>query len=145
MNNNEDTPFHFVTYHGDSDVADFMIEELPSVVLLLPQNKRGITPLHNMTRGHAEIIRSLRRKIDFELNPLINSNLFEEVLQNAIEYGDLNCIKALLEKQTSSFQRNAVGIARNYYARTKNQNHYKIGKYLSKEFGLSVLPISISY
>jgi hypothetical protein len=62
-----------------------------------------------------------------------------------IEYGDLNCIKALLEKQTSSFQRNAVGIARNYYARTKNQNHYKIGKYLSKEFGLSVLPISISY
>ena len=142
MNKNEDTPFHFVADHGFSDVADYMIEELQSVVLLLPQNKSGITPLHIMSTGHAEIIRSLRRKIDFEL---INPKLFEEVLQCAIGYGNLDCIMALLEKQTSYFQRNAVGIARNYYSQTKNQNHYKIAKYLSKEFGLSVLPMSISY
>ena len=144
MNNNEDTPFHFIADHGFSDVANFMIEELQSVVLLLPQNKSGITPLHIMSTGHAEIIRSLRRKIDFE-HELIIPKLFEEVLQCAIGYGNLDCIMALLEKQTSYFQRNAVGIARNYYSQTKNQNHYKIAKYLSKEFGLSVLPISISY
>ena len=144
MNNNNDTPFHFITDHGFSDVADFMIEKLQSVVLILPQNKSGITPLHIMSTGHAEIIRSLRRKIDFE-GKLIIPKLFEEVLQCAIGHGNLDCIMALLEKQTSYFQRNAVGIARNYYSQTKNQNHYKIAKYLSKEFGLSVLPISISY
>ena len=144
MNNNEDTPFHFITYHGVSDVADFMIEELQSIVLLLPQNKSGISPLHIMSRGHAGIIRALRRKIEFE-SGLISPKLFEGVLQKAIEYGCLDCCKALLEKQTSYFQRNAVGIAKNYYSQTKNQNHYKIAKYLSKEFGSSVFPISISY
>ena len=131
FNKNEDTPFHFVTYHGISDVADFMMGELHSVKDLLPENKEGTTPLHNMCRGHVEIIRSLRRKIDFEL---IEPTLFEDILQKAIQYGSLDCIKALLEKQTSYFQRNGVWIARNYYSDTKNENHYKIGKYLSKEF-----------
>ena len=28
IGNNEGTPFHFVAYHGLSDVADFMLEEL---------------------------------------------------------------------------------------------------------------------
>ena len=134
MNNNNDTPFHFVTDHGFSDVADFMIEELQSVVLLLPQNKRGITPLHIMSTGHAEIIRSLRRKIDFEL---IEPSLFGNILQKGIDYGSLDCIKALLEKQTSYFIRNHVWITRKYYSNTKNENHYKIEQYLTKEFGLT--------
>ena len=68
FNKREDTPFHFVANNGISDVAEFMIGELQSVADLLPKNKAGITPLHNiMFQGHAEIIRSLRRKIDFEL------------------------------------------------------------------------------
>ena len=141
----ENTPFHFVTFHGLSDVANFMIEELSVEDCLTKDGYYGYTPLHTMVRrGHAEIIRSLRRKIDFE-GKLIIPKLFEEVLQCAIGHGNLDCIMALLEKQTSYFQRNADGIARNYYSQTKNQNHYKIAKYLSKEFGLSVLPISISY
>ena len=135
FNENEDTPFHFVAYNGISDVADFMIGELQSVTDLLPKNKADITPLHNiMFQGHAEIIRSLRRKIDFEL---IEPRLFEDILRKGIQYGSLDCIKALLEKQTSYFQRNGVWIARKYYSYTKNENHYKIEQYLSKEFGLT--------
>ena len=134
FNKNEDTPFHFVAYNGISDVADFMMGELHSVKDLLPENKEGITPLHYMSRGHVEIIRSLRRKIDFEL---IKPTMFEDILQKAIEYGSLECLKALLEKQTSYFQRSCVWIARNYYSYTMYEGHHKIAQYLSKEFGLS--------
>ena len=111
-----------------------MIGELQSVADLLPKNKAGITPLHNiMFQGHAEIIRSLRRKIDFEL---IEPRLFEDILRKGIHYGSLDCIKALLENQTSYFQKNGVWIGKNYFSYKKNENHYKIGQYLSKEFGL---------
>ena len=91
---NEDTPLHFVAYHGLSDVFDFMIEELQSVEECLTKNKRGTTPLHNLSRGHAEIIRSLRRKMDFEF---INTYLFMNILEKAVKYGYLDCIKALIE------------------------------------------------
>ena len=63
--------------------------------------------------------------------------MFEDILQKGIDFGSLDCIKALLEKQTSYFQRNGVWIARNYYSYTLNEDHYKIRQYLSKEFGLS--------
>ena len=155
--NCENTPFHFVTYHGLRDVADFMIEEMQSSedclclsrhhhgtcysryyhgychYSLIPNN-RGTTPIHNMTRGHAEIIRSLRRKLDFEL---IDPKLFKEIILAGVRYGNLDCIKALLEKQTSYFIRNHVWITRKYYSNTKNENHYKIEQYLTKEFGLT--------
>ena len=134
----ENTPFHFVTFHGLSDVANFMIEELSVEDCLTKDGYYGYTPLHTMVRrGHAEIIRSLGRKVDFEL---INPALFKEILHVAIECGYLDCIKALLEKQTSSFQRNAVDIAKNYYSKTKDQNHYKILQYLSEEFKSSDVP-----
>ena len=134
---NEDTPLHFVAYHGLSDVADFMIEELQSVENLFPENNSCTTPLHNMCRGHAAIIRSLRRKIDFEF---INQSLFQDILKEAINYGYLDCVKALVEKQTPYFQRKAVDIAKNYYSSnvlSMNQNHYKIVQYLSEEFTLT--------
>ena len=154
----EDTPFHFVTYHGLSDVADFMIEEMQSSEdclclfrhhhgtcysryyhgychFSLITNNRGTTPLHNMTRGHAEIIRSLRRKLDFEL---IDPYLFNRIILAAVRYENLDCIKALIEKQSSSFQKNAVDTVKNYYYSKNdfwmNQNYYKFVLYLTKEF-----------
>ena len=154
----ENTPFHFIAFHGLSDVADFMIEELQVSedclcgfrnhhgycysryyhgychYSLIPNN-RGDTPLHNMTiSGHAEIIRSLRRKLDFEL---IDPKLFNRIILAALSYGNLDCIKALLEKQTSSFQRNAVDTVKNYYSKNDfwmNLNYYKIVLYLKKDF-----------
>ena len=127
----ENTPFHFVTFHGLSDVADFMIEKLSVEDCLTKDGIYGYTPLHNMVRrGHAEIIRSLRRKIDFEFfDPIF----FKEILHEAIDYGCLDCIKALLEKQNSFFQSNAVDIAKNYQSR-RNLNYYKILHYSSEEY-----------
>ena len=127
----ENTPFHFVTFHGLSDVADFMIEELSVEDCLAKDGYYGYTPLHTMVRrGHADIIRSLRRKIDFEF---FDPNFFKEILHITMDRGYLDCIKALLEKQNSVFQSNAVDIAKNYHSMS-NQNHYKIVHYLSEEF-----------
>ena len=127
----ENTPFHFVTFHGLSDVANFMIEELSVEDCLTKDGYYGYTPLHTMVRrGHAEIIRSLRRKIDFEF---FDPNFFKEILHHAIDRGYLDCIKALLEKQNLVFQSNAVDIAKNYLSMS-NRNHYKIVHYLSEEF-----------
>jgi ankyrin repeat protein len=81
-------------------------------------------------QGHAEIIRSLRRKIDFEL---FDPKFFKEILHEAIDRGHLDCIKALLEKQNSVFQSNAVDIAKNYHS-MRNRNSCKIINYLSEEF-----------
>ena len=138
IGNNEGTPFHFVAYHGLSDVADFMIEELLSAKICLVKNNfdRGDS-IYNIFSGHAEIIRSYLQKIDFEL---INPGLFRQILRQAIRRGNLDFINALLEKQSSSFQRNAVDIAKNYYSKTANPNHYKIVQYLSEEFKLSAVP-----
>ena len=150
----DETPFHFVVFHGLSDVADFMIEELQSIEDCFTKNdmdtslnnkfKEYWTPVHIMFQGgHAEIIRSLGRKVDFEF---INPALFKEILHVAIECGYLDCIKALIEKKTSSFQRNAVDIAKNYYSITMNQNHYKIIlQYLSEEFKSSDVPTLQKY
>ena len=127
VGNNEGTPFHFVAYHGLSDVADFLIEELQSAeICLIKDNMDMSDSIYNIFRGHAEIIRSFLQKIDFEL---IYPGLFQEILHHAIRCGNLNFIKALLEKQTLSFQRNAVDIAKNYHSKTMNPNHYKIVQY----------------
>ena len=136
----ENTPLHFVAYHGLSKVADFMIQELQSVEDILHMNESGMTPLHMMSRGHAEIIRSVRRKIDFEL---IDPRMFKNILCEAIHYGYLYCIKALLEKQTSHFQRNAIDIIKTYNSNVfLIQNRYSIWipeivQYLSKELKFS--------
>ena len=79
FNKNEDTPLHFVACNGLTDVFDFMIEEKQSVEDCLYTNESHgyITPLHYACiNGHAEIIRSLRRKIDFEL---IEPSLFGNI------------------------------------------------------------------
>ena len=69
----------------------------------LPKNESNITPLHNASsKGHAKIIRSIRRKIDFEF---INQRWFLNSLQGAIKFGHFDCVIALLEKQTSNFKK----------------------------------------
>ena len=101
---NETTPFHLVAYYGLSDIADFMLEELQSVKDCFHENVKGDTPLHYACiNGHAEIIRSLRRSKNFEF---INPEWFKKSLYEAIENGHLDCVKALLDKQTSDFRKN---------------------------------------
>ena len=101
---NETTPFHLVAYYGLSDIADFMLEELQSVKDCFHENVKGDTPLHYACiNGHAEIIRSLRKSKDFEF---INPEWFKKGLYEAIENGHLDCVKALLDKQTSDFRKN---------------------------------------
>ena len=136
----ESTPLHFVAYYGLSDVADFMLEELQSAEDCFPTNDSDKTPLHYASiNGHAEIIKSLRRKIDFEF---INTIYFKESLYAAIKYGHLECVKALLENQTSDFRKNIsdviiyrdlnpIDIAKDFYSKTNYHYHYKIVKYLS--------------
>ena len=101
---NETTPFHFVAYYGLSDIAYFMLEESLSVDDCLHENLSNKTPLqYACINGHAEIIRSLRRTKDFKF---INPKWFKESLYEAIENGHLDCVKALLDKQTSDFRKN---------------------------------------
>ena len=104
MGKYEETPFHFVAFHGLSDVADFMLEDFHAIEDCLPTNQRGDkTPLYYASiNGHAKIIRSLRRKIDFEF---INIEWFKKSLYFAIRHGHLDCVKALLEKQTPYFRK----------------------------------------
>ena len=146
IGNRENTPLHFVAYHGLSKVADFMIQELDSVEDFLHMNESGMTPLEMMSRGHAEIksrghaeiIRSVRQKLDFEL---IDPRMFKNILREAIDDGYADCIKALLEKQTSHFQRNAIDIIKTYQSdvfETRIRNRVpKILQYLSKELKFS--------
>ena len=117
-----------------------MLEELQSAEDCLHTNDSDKTPLHYASiNGHAEIIRSLRRKIDFEF---INPIWFKESLYTAIKYGHLECVKALLERQTSDFRKNVsnmimyrdlnpVDIAKDFYSKTNNYYHYTIVKFLS--------------
>ena len=98
-----DSPLHFVAYYGLTDVADFMLKEFESVEDCLPTNHRGHTPLYyGSINGHSEIIRSLRRKIDFEL---INLKWFKKSIYYALKKRHLDCVKALLEKQTPYFRK----------------------------------------
>ena len=157
----EQTPFHFVAHHGLSDIAYFMLEEQQVAVEdYLCENGDRITPLHNASRnGNPEIIRSLQRKINFEF---INEKWLKNSLEEAVRYGHLDCVKALLEKLSSDFKKNlatefvvrckvmnkdtgkyeaknlnAVATAEHYYSLKKNKNHYKIAKYLSQELKIS--------
>ena len=112
MGKYEETPFHFVAFHGLSDVADFMLEDLHSNIFDLhciednrPIFQRDIkTPLYYASmNGHSKIIRSLRGKIDFEL---INLKWFKKSIYYALKKGHLDSVKALLEKQTPYFRKN---------------------------------------
>ena len=136
-----DTPFHFIAYHGLSDVADFMVEKIGEDCLNGNESGLNGCVLYIVSRnGHAEIIRSLTQKI--ELN-FINQYFFKESLYAAITYGHIDCVKALLEKQTSYFRKNiceepgfchemnAFDIATLNYSKTKNQNYDQIVKYLT--------------
>ena len=119
----------------------------------LPRRRiKFMTPLHYASsNGHAEIIRSLRQKIDFQL---INQSWIKESLIQAIKNGHLGCVKALLENQTTDFKKNLTNkgnkklffrkvmrhdmnfrdyVQYHYYSIMKNQNHYKLVKYLSQE------------
>ena len=143
------TPFHFVVNQGLINVAIFMVEEIQDDILTMHGSGEGL--LNEVSKnGHAEIIRSLQRKINFEF---IDLNLFQKSLHTAIEYGHLNVVKALLENQTSSFIKNlcempsfdaryfngewrkvnAVDIAKHFYNKMKYQNHFEIVKFLSSE------------
>ena len=86
------TPFHFVTYHGLSDVAEFMLEKLQEHC-----NSRNVNGFSSMSYavegGHPEIVRSIKRKMT------INSHVILENLHTAVRNGDFKCVKALLEDQ----------------------------------------------
>ena len=120
----EQTPFHFVAYHGLSDIAYFMLEEPQGAVEdYLCENGDRITPLHNASRnGNPEIIRSLQRKINFEF---INEKWLKNSLEEAVRYGHLDCVKALLEKLSSDFKKN---LATEFVVRCKVMNK-DTGKY----------------
>ena len=92
LGKHQDTPFHFVTYHGLSDVAEFMLEELPEHCN--SRNASGSSPMNYAVKyGHPEIVRSIKRKIT------LSSREIAENLHEAVKNGDLNCVKALLEDQ----------------------------------------------
>jgi predicted Holliday junction resolvase-like endonuclease len=86
------TPFHFVAFHGLSDVADFMLEKLQEHC-----NSRNVndkSPMNYAIKcGNPEIIRSIQQKIT------LNSQEIVENLHVAVRNGDFNCVKALLEDQ----------------------------------------------
>ena len=145
------TPFHFVANQGLINVAIFMVEEAEEIqddILTMHESGDGLL-IDLCKNGHAEIIRSLQQKINFE--ELI-SGLFKGGLRKAIEYGQLECVKALLENRTSLFKQNfankyirnymnAVNTAKHYYAICKfNENRYKIVQYLSKELNYPMNP-----
>ena len=146
-NDRKCTPFHFVANQGLINVAIFMVEEIQDDILTMHESGEGL--LNDVSKnGHAEIIRSLQRKINFEVNPA----LFKGGLHKAIEYGHLDCVKALLENQTSQFKENlanqhiktymnAVNTAKHYYAICRfNENRYNIVQYLSKELNYPMNP-----
>ena len=88
----QDTPFHFVAYHGLSDVADFMLEKLQDHCN--SKNVNDKTPMNYAVKcGHPEIIRSMRQKIG------LNSDEIVVYLHAALKNGDFKCVKALLEDQ----------------------------------------------
>ena len=142
------TPFHFVANQGLISVAIFMVEEIQDDILTMHESGDGL--LNDLSiNGHAEIIRALQRKINFEE---INSGLFERGLHKAIEYGQLECVKALLENRTSQFKKNlankhiknymnAVNTAKHYYAICRfNENRFNIVQYLSQELNYPMEP-----
>ena len=142
------TPFHFVANQGLINVAIFMIEEIQDDIITMDES--GVGLLNDVAKnGHAEIIRSLQGKINFEE---VNPGLFERGLHKAIEYGQLECVKALLENRTSKFKQNfankhiknymnAVNTAKHYYAVCKfNENRYNIVQYLSQELNYPMNP-----
>jgi hypothetical protein len=58
-----------------SDVADFMVEEIGDDCLTRNESSRNSWSVHVSRNGHAEIIRSLWRKINFEfINQFLKAN-----------------------------------------------------------------------
>ena len=150
---NQDTPFHFVTYHGLSDVVDFMLEKLPEHCN--SQNASGFSPMNYAVEGgHPEIIRSIKRKIT------LNSQEIIENLHAAVRNGDFNCVQALLEDQDLESRKEiarieqelvesprnrlietALSVAKSYYEKTQGAEK---AKYLQiVELIVVVLPISV--
>ena len=122
LGKHQDTPFHFVTYHGLSDVAEFMLEELPEHCN--SRNASGFSPMNYAVKcGHPEIVRSIKRKIT------LSSREIAENLHEAVKNGDLNCVKALLEDQDLEsrkeiarivyFCETALQAATSYYKKTQ--------------------------
>ena len=98
INDRKNTPFHFVANQGLINVAIFMVEEIQDDILQVCVWDGLLNDVSK--NGHADIIRSLQRKVNFEV---ILPSLFNGGLLKAIEYGQLECVKALLENRTSQF------------------------------------------
>ena len=118
----QDTPFHFVAYHGLSDVADFMLEKLQDHC-----NSKNINDKSPMTYavkcGHPEIIRSMRQKLGLNNDEIVAN------LHAALKNGNFKCVKALLEDQDLEsrkeiarivyFCETALQAATSYYKKTQ--------------------------
>ena len=120
----QDTPFHFVAYHGLSDVNEFMLEKLPEHCN--SRNTNNFSPMtYAVECGHPEIVRSIKQKIT------INSHEMVQNLHAAVRNGDFNCAKALLEDQDLESRKEiartvylfhdwtALQAAINYYKKTQ--------------------------
>ena len=120
----QDTPFHFVAYHGLSDVNEFMLEKLPEHCN--SRNTNNFSPMNYAVEcGHPEIVRSIKQKIT------INSHEMVQNLHAAVRNGDFNCAKALLEDQDLESRKEiartvylfhdwtALQAAINYYKKTQ--------------------------
>ena len=147
INDRKCTPFHFVANQGLINVAIFMVEEIQDDILQVCVWDGLLNDVSK--NGHADIIRSLQRKVNFEV---ILPSLFNGGLLKAIEYGQLECVKALLENRTSQFKQNlanqhiknymnAVNTAKHYYAICRfDENRYNIVQYLSQELNYPMDP-----
>ena len=118
----QDTPFHFVAYHGLSDVADFMLEKLQEHCN--SKNVNDKSPMNYAVKcGHPEIIRSMQQKLG------LNDHEIVENLHAAVKNGDYKCVKALLEDQDLEsrkeiarivyFCETALQAAKSYYGKTQ--------------------------
>ena len=125
----QDTPFHFVAYHGLSDVADFMLEELQDHCN--SKNVNDKTPMNYAVKcGHPEIIRSMKQKLGLDNDEIV------VYLHAALKNGDFKCVKALLEDQDLEsrkqiarivyFCETALQAATSYYKKTPRCRKGKI-------------------
>ena len=120
----QDTPFHFVAYHGLSDVAQFMLEKLPEHCN--SRNTNNFSPMNYAVEcGHPEIVRSIKQKITIRSHDIVRN------LHAAVRNGDFKCAKALLEDQDLESRKEiarivymphdwtALQAAKSYYKKTR--------------------------
>ena len=156
-----------MTYHGLSDVAEFMLEKIPEHCN--SRNASGFSPMNYAVKcGHPEIVRSIKRKITLSSREIVKN------LHEAMPNGEFKCVKALLEDQnlesrkeiarieqeqvrshpnfTGPLFETALSVAKSYYEKTQGAEKarylqivefmsYRI--YVLKQESHDLLPIGV--